>query len=131
MLYLNELGVEDVIDYRSQQFEDLVHDVDAAIDTVGRDTVMRSLKVVKRGGIIVSTVGAVAEDQARRAGVMAVRMMMQKNANDLRELARLVDAGTIRSPRVGRVLPLVAAREAQDLYESGRSQKVVLNVRPS
>lgn len=131
MLYLNELGVEEVIDYRSQHFDELVHDVDAAIDTVGRDTATRSLKVVKRSGIIVSTVGAVPEDQARRAGVMAVRMVMQKNANDLRELARLVDAGTVKSPRVGRVLPLVAAREAQDLYESGRSEKIVLNVRQS
>lgn len=126
--YLAELGVERFIDYKTERFEETVHDVDAVLDTVGRDTLSRSFQVVKKGGVIISTVGPLNEAEARRAGIVAMRMVMQKNASDLRELARLVDSGVVRAPRVGRVMPLVAAREAQDLYESGRADKVVLDV---
>ena len=53
-MFVQELGADQVIDYKSQNFEDLLHDYDSAFDTVGGDTYKRSFKVLKKGGIIIS-----------------------------------------------------------------------------
>src|ERR671918_1498634 len=53
--FVKELGADEVIDYKTQTFEDLLpHDYDTVFDTVGGETYTRSFKVLKRGGIIVS-----------------------------------------------------------------------------
>ena len=52
--FVQELGADHVIDYKTQNFEDLLHDYDAVFDTVGGDTYIISFKVLKKGGIIVS-----------------------------------------------------------------------------
>src|SRR5437764_8095972 len=49
--FVRELGAKEVIDYRSSKFEEVVHDVDVVLDTLGGDTQERSWKVLKRGGI--------------------------------------------------------------------------------
>ncbi len=53
-VFVQELGADQVIDYKSQNFEDLLHDYDSVFDTVGGDTYKRSFKVLKKGGIIIS-----------------------------------------------------------------------------
>lgn len=124
--YLRGLGVEQVIDYRAQRFEDAVHDVDAVIDLVGGDTLDRSFAVVKRGGTIATTVGSIDPAKADATGVRAIQIWMQRDADDLRELARLVDDGTVR-PRDHRVLPLEQASAAQDLNQDHQtSDKLIL-----
>jgi NADPH:quinone reductase-like Zn-dependent oxidoreductase len=120
--YLRSLGVAEVIDYKTQRFEDFAHDVDAAIDVVGGETQRRTLAILKPTGKLVSTVGLV--DQAR-----GIALVMKRNPDDLRELARLVDAGTIK-PHGTRVLPLEQASAAQDLNQQGKtSDKLVLGIR--
>jgi NADPH:quinone reductase-like Zn-dependent oxidoreductase len=124
--YLRELGVAEVIDYKSERFEDRVRDVDVVIDLVGGETLARSFAVVKRGGLVVTTVGPLDPPQAAAAGVRGVQFWMRRDAGDLRELARLVDDGSIK-PRRARVLPLVEAKAALDLNQFGAtSDKVVL-----
>jgi NADPH:quinone reductase-like Zn-dependent oxidoreductase len=126
--YLIGLGVAEVIDYKSERFEDRVHGADAVIDLVGGETLERSLDVVQRGGIVATIVGKPDEARARSRGIRAVQMWMKRDANDLRELARLVDDGIV-TPRGTHVVPLDHAREAQDLNQFGRtSEKVVLEV---
>src|SRR5947209_5070891 len=51
LLSIRELGVDEPIDYEKTRFEDVVHDVDAVLDTLGGDTQNRSWKVLKKGGI--------------------------------------------------------------------------------
>jgi NADPH:quinone reductase-like Zn-dependent oxidoreductase len=122
--YLLSLGVERAIDYKTERFDDHVRDVAAVIDLVGGDTFVRSLRVIRERGLIVTTVGSV--EPAQGMPVRAERMVMQKNKADLEVLARLVDEGVVK-PRHPRVLPLDAAREAQDLSQSGKtSEKLVL-----
>lgn len=124
--YLRGLGVTRVIDYKVEPFENETRNIDAVLDFVGGDTTRRSFIVTKRGGVVVSTVGEIDKDLAREARVVAVRMVMQPNADDLREIAGLVEGGIIK-PHPAHVMPLVAAREAQELYESGLTDKVVLD----
>jgi NADPH:quinone reductase-like Zn-dependent oxidoreductase len=122
--YLYSLGVAQVFDYKVERFDATLRGLDAVIDLVGGDAFARSIGVLRDGGMLATTVSSV--DAANGKPVRAVRIVMRKNALDLEELARLVDAGTIK-PRAPRVMPLDAAREAQDLSQTGRvAKKVVL-----
>lgn len=126
--YLRSIGIERVVDYKRERFEEKVHEADAVIDLVGGDTLERSYAVVKRGGVIVSTAGQIDEDAAARAGIRAVRIVMKKNAADLDELARLVADGVVK-PRVGQIMNLDDARRAQELSEGGKANgKLILKV---
>lgn len=126
--YIESLGVEEAIDYRHERFEDKVREVDAVIDLVGGDTLNRSYAVVKKGGILASTVQYVDEERAKRTGIRVAQVLMQPNTADLTELARLVETGVVK-PRLTRVISLADARQAQELGESGKIHgKVILKV---
>jgi NADPH:quinone reductase-like Zn-dependent oxidoreductase len=54
--FLRELGANEIIDYTTTRFEEVVHDVDLVFDTVGGDTLQRSWQVIKPAGVLVSIV---------------------------------------------------------------------------
>ena len=56
--YLKSIGVDEVIDYQRERFEEKAGEVDAVVDLVGGDTLVRSYMVVKSGGVLVTTVHA-------------------------------------------------------------------------
>jgi NADPH:quinone reductase-like Zn-dependent oxidoreductase len=124
--YLASLGVAQVIDYRTQRFEDVVRDVDAVIALVGGVTRARAVDVVRKDGLIVSSVGPIEAAEGRP--IRVVPFVMQRNREDLVTLARLVDSGTIK-PRPTRAVPLAQVREAQDLVQKGHpSEKLVFAI---
>jgi NADPH:quinone reductase-like Zn-dependent oxidoreductase len=126
--YLNSLGINDVIDYTRERFEDRVHDVDAVVDLVGGETLTRSYPVVKKGGTLVTTVGQIDDVAAKRAGIRATHIVMKRNSADLAELASLVEKRAVK-PRVAQTMSLAEARKAQELSESGGTHgKVILKV---
>ncbi len=53
--FLRSLGVDEPLDYRERDFAEVVRDVDVVLDTIGGDTGMRSLRVVRPGGIVVGS----------------------------------------------------------------------------
>ncbi|MGZ7099807.1 MAG: NADP-dependent oxidoreductase [Candidatus Angelobacter sp.] len=126
--YLKSLGVDEVIDYKRERFEDKASGVDAVVDLVGGETLKRSYSVVKKDGVIATTVEPIDKSAAERAGIRAVQVLMKRNAADLAELARLVEQGAVK-PRLGQTMNLSQAREAQELSETGRTQgKLILKV---
>jgi NADPH:quinone reductase-like Zn-dependent oxidoreductase len=126
--YLKSIGVTDVIDFSHEKFEDRVKDVDAVVDLVGGDTLRRSYGVVKRGGVLATTVQPVDEVAANPAGVRAVQVIMKRKAEDLSELATLVNQGALK-PRVGITMNLADAKDAQELSQAGKTHgKVILKV---
>lgn len=126
--YLKSLGVDEIIDYKRERFEDKASGVDAVVDLVGGETLARSYSVVKKGGVLATTVQPIDETAAKRAGIRAVQVIMRHNAADLAELARLVEKGAVK-PRLDRTMSLDQAREAQELSETGKTQgKVILKV---
>ncbi|MBV9888878.1 MAG: NADP-dependent oxidoreductase [Acidobacteria bacterium] len=125
--YLRSLGNIQVIDYKQERFES-VGQVDAVLDLVGGETTARSYAVVKKGGVIVSTLGAADAQLAARAGIRSVNVAMKRSAADLLELAGLVERGDVK-PRMGEVFSLEHAREAQDASQEGRAKgKILLKV---
>ena len=124
IVYLRSIGHVQVVDYKHEKFE-AVGQVDAVLDLVGGETATRSIAVVKKGGVIVSTVGGANAELAARAGIRAVNMFSKGNAADLSELAGLVERGDVK-PRLGQEFALEQAREAQDASQQGRVKGKIL-----
>ncbi len=131
--FVRNLGANTVIDYRTQRFEEQVRDADAVIDLVGGETQSRSFQVLRRGGKLISAVSRPDQDLAKRHGVEATFFLVNVTSQYLKEIARLVDGGKLRT-NVGAVLPLADAREAHLMLERVRPQpkgKIVLAVAAS
>ncbi|MFJ9630668.1 NADP-dependent oxidoreductase [Streptomyces sp. NPDC101175] len=129
--FLRELGADEVIDYRETDFTEAVKDVDVVLDTLGGDNAVRSLRVLRRGGAVISILpigGAEFHEEAERLGVRAVRMLVDADRADLQAVADLVEAGKLRATIAG-TFPLAGAAEAHALGDTGRTTgKLVLTV---
>jgi NADPH:quinone reductase-like Zn-dependent oxidoreductase len=124
--FLHELGVDKAVDYQQTRFEDVVHDADVVLDTIGGDTQERSFKALKKGGILVSIVQPPSQELAAKHGVRALFYGGHPSSSDLAEIARLIDAGKVKTV-VETVLPLAEARRAHELSQSGHARgKIVL-----
>ncbi len=100
--YVRSLGADQVVDYRSQRFEDVVDDIDLVLAYVGGDVIDRSWKVLNRAGAVVGT--ASPEILARiPEGRQGHWFVMQPDAALLEKLAADVASGALRS-RVGEVV---------------------------
>ncbi|MEU3611862.1 NADP-dependent oxidoreductase [Streptomyces sp. NPDC006872] len=129
--FLREIGVDEAIDYRETDFTEAVKDVDVVLDTLGGDTPVRSLRVLRPGGIVVSILpGAPQEffEEAERLGVRATWILVDADRAGMRAIAELVEAGELRATIAG-TFPLADAAEAHRLGDTGRTTgKLVLVV---
>lgn len=150
---VKRLGADTVIDYKTQDFEDVLRDQDVVLNSQDGKTLTKSLRVLKPGGTLISISGppdpafgrqiaapaalrgvmwllsAGARRQARSRGVDYRFLFMRANGNQLREITRLVDAGAIR-PVIDKVYPFASTNEALAHVEGGRAKgKVVVSMR--
>ncbi|MFF6962406.1 NADP-dependent oxidoreductase [Streptomyces anthocyanicus] len=129
--FLRSLGADETVDYRETDFAEAVKDVDVVLDTIGGDTSLRSLRVLRPGGVVVSILPVGSDDfyeEADRLGVRAVRMLVDADRAGMEEIARLVGAGRLRAT-IAQTFPLAEAARAHALGETGRTTgKLVLEV---
>jgi NADPH:quinone reductase-like Zn-dependent oxidoreductase len=126
--FVFQLGADEIIDYQTTQFEDVVQPVDVVFDTVGGEVQERSWQVVKPGGILVSVVSPPPEEKAAAHQCRSAYVFIQPRADWLTEMAQLIDSGQVK-PIVETVLPLSQAAEAHKLSEGGHTRgKIVLQV---
>ena len=126
--FLRTLGADDTIDYTTTRFEEVVRDADVVLDTMGGDTQQRSWKTLREGGIL-STILAPPPEEAVPPEKRLGYTFVQPNAEQLSEIATLIDAGKIRTV-VETVLPLPEAWYAQERSQAGHVRgKIVLQVR--
>ncbi|WND33416.1 NADP-dependent oxidoreductase [Streptomyces sp. BB1-1-1] len=129
--FLRSLGADETVDYRETDFAEAVKDVDVVLDTIGGDTSLRSLRVLRPGGVVVSILPVGSDEfyeEAERLGVRAVRMLVDADRADMRQIAALVESGKLRAT-IARTFPLAEAAEAHALGETGRTTgKLVLVV---
>ncbi|MFF4545062.1 NADP-dependent oxidoreductase [Streptomyces sp. NPDC001435] len=127
--FLRGIGVDEAIDYRATDFTEAVRDVDVVLDTLGGDTSVRSLGVLRPGGIVVSILPVGSADfyeEAERRGVRAVRMLVDADRAGMRAIAELTEAGKLRATIAG-TFPLTDAAKAHELGDTGRTTgKLVL-----
>lgn len=150
---VKSLGADVVIDYRKDGFEKILRDYDVVLNSLGKDTLEKSLRVLKPGGRLISISGPPDPEFAKDMGLswilrQVVRLLsyrirkkakhhrisysflfMRANGNQLREITSLIDSGIIR-PVVDRVFPFESTNEALAYVETGRAKgKVVVKVR--
>jgi len=124
--FLKELGADVAIDYKTQKFEEVAKDVDVVLDSIGGDTLQRSYGVLKKGGFVVSIVARVDEKELAEKGLRGASMLVTPNADELREITKLIEAGKVK-PVVGATFPLAEAAAAQRKLEAGGTRgKIVL-----
>lgn len=124
------LGADTAIDYRAARFEDAAQGVDAVIDLVGGDVQVRSLAVLRPGGVLVSAVSPPDEDKAAAANVRAVFFLVAVTTARLAQIGAMIDAGEL-AVRVGAALPFADARTAHEMLEGMRPRpggKIVLDL---
>ena len=151
--WVKRLGADLVIDYRKDDFEKILHDYDVVLNSLGGETLEKSLRVLKPGGKLISISGPPDPDfakdmglswilrlvmsllsyriraKAKRLHVSYSFLFMRASGDQLREISSLIDSGIIR-PVVDRVFPFEAAKEALAYVEKGRAKgKVVVKVR--
>lgn len=150
--WVRDLGADIVIDYRTQDFETVVHDYDIVLDTQGKDTLAKSLRVLKPGGTAIGIAGPPDPDfarqhrlrlplrlaitglslntrqAARRHSVRYSFLFMRASGEQLSQITALVDAGVIR-PVIDRVFDFADTAAALDYVNSGRVKgKVVVTM---
>jgi len=126
--FLKQLGADVAVDYTNTKFEDVARDVDAVLDPVGKDTLARSYGVVKKGGIVMSLVARPDSVELQKHGIRGTGIASHPDADDLKEIAGLIDSGKIK-PMVTQVLPLSDAVKAQQQAATHHTRgKVVLRV---
>ena len=126
--FLRELGVDQVIAYQTVRFEEAVQPVDVVLDTMGGEVQLRSWKVLKRGGILVSIAAPPSPEIATAYGARSAFVFTQPNAAQLAEIAKLAEIEKLKVI-VEKILPLAEAARAQQLSERGHMRgKIVLRV---
>ena len=150
---VRSLGADIVIDYRKDDFEQVLSGYDVVLNSQDTKTLEKSLHVLKQGGIAVSISGPPDPDfarekglnavlklvmrlvsssirrQARRAGLRYSFLFMAGNGAQLGKITDLIEAGIIR-PIIDRVFPFEQTNEALAYLEQGRAKgKVVIKVR--
>jgi NADPH:quinone reductase-like Zn-dependent oxidoreductase len=150
---VRSLGADEVIDYKKQEFEEVLQNYDAVLGTVRGDAIEKSLRILKPRSSIVSLIGppdaAFARARgmnffmafvfrllsrkiirhARKRGVEYSFLFVHPDGRQLAEIGKLLEAGRIR-PVIDKVFPFDQAKEALAYLEKGRAKgKVVVQMR--
>ena len=127
--YVLGLGADQVIDYNTQDFTQVVRGCDAVFDTVGGDVAEKSFAVLRSGGRAAFIASGVDAPKPTRADVVSLRPPVQRSREAIERIARLIETGAVRPPAV-KLYSLSQAVEAHRLSESRHFRgKLVFQVR--
>ncbi len=149
--FVTRLGADHVIDYRTQDFEQLLSGYDVVLDSLGGENLEKSLRILRPGGTAIGISGPPTPEfarsaglnpvirlaitalsrrvrsQAKRLGVNYRFLFMRASGDQLREIAAFVDSGVLR-PVVGRIFPFEeTAAGLQSLATGGIHGKAVIS----
>jgi NADPH:quinone reductase-like Zn-dependent oxidoreductase len=129
--YVKELGADEFINYRTQQFEEILSNYDAVIDTMGGDILNKSFQVLKPAGRLVTIAGQPDAALAEKHQVTASSYWLTPNGKQLAELGELLEKGILK-PQVGNVFNYSAEelQKAHELSETHHAKgKIVIKVK--
>jgi len=129
--FLRALGADTVIDYTTIPFEEVVRDADLVLDTIGGETLRRSLSVLKRGGTLVSLLEQPDQAKAQEYGIRALKNTAPLPFPSTRLLQTIAESIATDQVKVtiARTFPLAEASLAQQLSQSGHGRgRIVLRI---
>lgn len=128
---LQELGIDEHIDYTQKDFEVYGRVFDVVLDPLGGENTHKSLKVIKAGGKLISIVGGVKDELQARAldmEVQAFNYLVHSSGADMEQIANLLKSGSLK-PEVSHAFAFDEIVEAHHQLESGKTKgKVVIIV---
>jgi len=150
---VRSVGADVVIDYKKEDFADVLRDYDVVLNSLDKVTLEKSLRVLKPGGQLISisgppdvafarsigaswflrtVMGALSygiRAKAKRRQAQYSFLFMRASGQQLTEITALIDDGIIR-PVVDRVFPFASTKEAMAYVEAGRARgKVVVSLK--
>lgn len=150
---VKSLGADEIINYKTGKFEEILENYDGVFDTLGGEILEKSFEVIKSGGKIVSVSGLPNARFGKEYGsgffktllfsaashkltalekkhnVQYMFLFMKPSGEQLRKIANFIETGKIK-PIIDRVFPFEDARKAMEYAESGRAKgKIILKVR--
>ncbi|MFZ7802559.1 NADP-dependent oxidoreductase [Bacillus thuringiensis] len=150
---VTSLGVDEIINYKTEKFEDILKNYDAVFDTIGGATLEKSFNIIKSGGNIVSVSGMPNARFGKEFGsgffktllfslaskkLTALEkkhnaqysfLFMKPSGDQLRTIANYIEAGQIK-PVIDRVFPFEDAQKAMEYSESGRAKgKIIVKIK--
>ncbi|EOP23975.1 MULTISPECIES: NADP-dependent oxidoreductase [Bacillus] len=150
---VTSLGADEIINYKTEKFEDILKNYDAVFDTIGGATLEKSFNIIKSGGNIVSVSGMPNARFGKEFGsgffktllfslaskkLTALEkkhnaqysfLFMKPSGDQLRTIANYIKAGQIK-PVIDRVFPFEDAQKAMEYSESGRAKgKIIVKMK--
>jgi NADPH:quinone reductase-like Zn-dependent oxidoreductase len=127
--FVLSLGAHQHIDYEKQNFEDLLHDFDFVLDSIGGEYTDRSFSVLKPGGSIICIPSGTSEDIAEKAndrGLNGYHFRVQSNGDNMKEIADLLKKGIVKS-YISRTFTFDEIQAAHHQIETGKTRgKIVI-----
>lgn len=129
--FVKKLGADHFIDYKTQNFEEEAQNMDVVFDLMGGDYIDRSLKSLKKGGILISipsATNAEVEEKAAKAGCIGVRFSLKNNQKDMKAIAGLLESGELK-PHISKRFTIDQIKEAHEELEKGHTKgKIVITM---
>src|SRR2546421_7468299 len=127
--FVRSLGAETVVDYTTTPVEQVVHDVDLVVDTVGGQTLESAWQVIRGGGTLVSTAGMPSQEKAHELGIRALFFSGGRPSSErLQAIAQLINEGQVKVT-LSRIFPLREASLAHELSQRGHGRgRIVLHI---
>ncbi|AND08821.1 NADP-dependent oxidoreductase [Bacillus cereus] len=150
---VTSLGADEIINYKTEKFEDILKNYDAVFDTIGGATLEKSFNIIKSRGNIVSVSGMPNARFGKEFGsgffktllfslaskkLTALEkkhnaqysfLFMKPSGDQLRTIANYIEAGKIK-PVIDRVFPFEDAQKAMEYSESGRAKgKIIVKIK--
>lgn len=129
--FLYALGADTFIDYHKENFQTMVHDVDAVLDVIGGEVLKNSYLVLKQGGRIVSVAERPDQEEAMERGISASYLNSKIKVQQLEELVALVSKGKLKVI-VSEVFSFTVEgiKQAHALSETGHTRgKIIVHVK--
>lgn len=130
--FLAELGVHEVIDYRTTDIVEECYGLDVVLDLIGGDTGKRSLHTLGEQGVLVTIPTVTADEiisEAEAMGLRAHGMTVRPDVFHLDEIAELIEDGDVRV-HIEKAFPLEDVAQAHEMLEGGHVRgKLVLDCR--
>jgi NADPH:quinone reductase-like Zn-dependent oxidoreductase len=150
---VKDLGAGLVIDYKTQDFENMLTDYDLVLNSQDQKTLEKSMRILKPGGKVISISGPPDVDFAKKLGLnfflKAVMFLlsfqtkklakqqktdysflfMEANGNQLNEISKLIESGIIK-PTIDKIFPFEQTNDALNYVDSGRAKgKVIIKIK--